>query len=156
MLCIIIPLAVIIAVGATVFILNGGSTTTVTTTTYYKTGNRSGKSKSNNSKKYESNSNKTHSKPINDSNNKQEKSGYIPKIKLSDIAGLDEAKSALEERVILPLKHKSLYDKYGKTTGGGILLFGLPGTGKTMFAQAVATELDAKFFSIKCSDIESK
>jgi len=80
----------------------------------------------------------------------------IPTIKIADIAGLDEAKKALEERVILPLKHKELYDKYGKSVGGGILLFGLPGTGKTMFAQAVATELDAKFFSIKCSDIESK
>lgn len=82
--------------------------------------------------------------------------GNIPTIKLSDIAGLDEAKKALEERVILPLKHKDVYEKYGKSTGGGILLYGLPGTGKTMFAQAVATELDAKFFSVKCSDIQSK
>ncbi|MCL2555550.1 MAG: ATP-binding protein [Firmicutes bacterium] len=80
----------------------------------------------------------------------------IPTTKLSDIAGLDEAKKALEERIILPLKHKELYDKYDKSVGGGILLFGLPGTGKTMFAQAAATELDAKFFSVKCSDIESK
>ncbi|MDR3263670.1 MAG: ATP-binding protein [Clostridiales bacterium] len=80
----------------------------------------------------------------------------IPKIKLTDIAGLDDAKKALDERVILPLKHKDIYSKYGKKVGGGILLYGLPGTGKTMFAQAVATELDAKFFSIKCSDIESK
>ena len=82
--------------------------------------------------------------------------GHIPTIKLTDIAGLDDAKLALEERVILPLKHKDVYAKYNKQTGGGILLYGLPGTGKTMFAQAVATELDAKFFSIKCSDIESK
>ena len=84
------------------------------------------------------------------------KSSSIPTIRLTDIAGLDEAKQALEERVILPLKHKDIYEKYDKSIGGGILLFGLPGTGKTMFAQAVATELDAKFFNIKCSDIESK
>ena len=87
---------------------------------------------------------------------KVQKDVNIPTIKLTDIAGLDEAKKALEERVILPLTHKEIYDKYGKSVGGGILLFGLPGTGKTMFAQAVATELNAKFFSIKCSDIQSK
>jgi AAA+ superfamily predicted ATPase len=87
---------------------------------------------------------------------KSAKSSRIPTIKLTDIAGLDEAKIALEERVILPIKHRDVYAKYGKQTGGGILLFGLPGTGKTMFAQAVATELDAQFFSVKCSDIESK
>jgi len=80
----------------------------------------------------------------------------IPKIKMSDIAGLDEAKESFNDRVILPIKHKKLFAKYGKQVGGGILLYGLPGTGKTMFAQAVATELKASFFSVKCSDIQSK
>lgn len=84
------------------------------------------------------------------------KNSMIPKIKFSDIAGLDEAKQTIQERVILPLKHRALYEKYGKNVGGGVLLYGLPGTGKTMFAQAVATELNAKFFNIKCSDIMAK
>ena len=84
------------------------------------------------------------------------KNSIIPKIKFSDIAGLDEAKQTIYERVVLPLKHKDIYKKYGKKVGGGVLLYGLPGTGKTMFAQAVATELNAKFFNIKCSDIMSK
>ena len=75
---------------------------------------------------------------------------------MKDIAGLKEAKEAFNDRVILPIKHRDLFEKYGKTVGGGILLYGLPGTGKTMFAQAVANELNAKFFSIKCSDIMSK
>ena len=87
----------------------------------------------------------------NNSNNKS-----IPKIFMKDIAGLKEAKEAFNDRVILPIKHRDLFEKYGKTVGGGILLYGLPGTGKTMFAQAVANELNAKFFSIKCSDIMSK
>lgn len=80
----------------------------------------------------------------------------IPKTRMSDIAGLNEAKEAFNDRVILPIKHKELFEKYGKNVGGGILLYGLPGTGKTMFAQAVANELNATFFSIKCSDIMSK
>lgn len=84
------------------------------------------------------------------------KNSLIPKIKFSDIAGLDEAKQTIQERVVLPLKHKDVYKKYGKKVGGGVLLYGLPGTGKTMFAQAVATELSAKFFNIKCSDVMSK
>ena len=95
-------------------------------------------------------------KTSNEEDEPKNQSGEIPTIKLSDIAGLDEAKKALEERVILPLTHKEIYDKYDKSVGGGILLFGLPGTGKTMFAQAVATEMKAKFFSVKCSDIQSK
>lgn len=74
---------------------------------------------------------------------------------MSDIAGLDEAKEAFNDRVILPIKHKKVFAKYGKQVGGGILLYGLPGTGKTMFAQAVANELKASFFSVKCSDILS-
>ncbi len=80
----------------------------------------------------------------------------IPRIHFDDIAGLDEAKQAIRERVVLPLRHKEVYEKYGKKVGGGVLLYGLPGTGKTMFAQAVATELKAKFYSVKCSDIMSK
>lgn len=94
---------------------------------------------------------KTKSIRNNNSNNKS-----IPKIFMKDIAGLKEAKEAFNDRVILPIKHRDLFEKYGKTVGGGILLYGLPGTGKTMFAQAVANELNAKFFSINCSDIMSK
>lgn len=77
-------------------------------------------------------------------------------IKMDDIAGLEEAKEAIRMRVILPVQHPEVYAKYNKKVGGGILLYGLPGTGKTMFAQAVANELDAAFYEVKCSDIVSK
>lgn len=86
----------------------------------------------------------------------KEDSSSIPKIKMSDIAGMTDAKESFYDRIILPIQHKELFAKYGKQGGGGILLYGLPGTGKTMFAQAVANELKAAFFSIKCSDIMSK
>lgn len=56
----------------------------------------------------------------------------------------------------MPLQHPEIYAKYGKKVGGGILLYGLPGTGKTMFAEAASNELNALFIPIKCSDIKSK
>ena len=77
-------------------------------------------------------------------------------IKFDDIAGLEEAKNAFKEKVVYAFEHKELYEKYGKKVGGGILLYGLPGTGKTMFAEAASNETDALFIPIKCSDIKSK
>lgn len=75
---------------------------------------------------------------------------------LKDIVGLDEAKNVFLEKVIKPIKYKKIYDKYNLKNGGGILLYGLPGTGKTMFAQAIANEIDAEFFSITSSDLKSR
>lgn len=100
----------------------------------------------------------------NDDVNKSQKIGYknnsvIPNkkgITFNDIAGLEEAKKAFNEKVIMPYKHKELFEKFGKKIGGGILLYGLPGTGKTMFAEAASNELDALFIPVKCSDIKSK
>jgi len=78
------------------------------------------------------------------------------KTKFEDIAGLEEAKKAFREKVIMPFLHPEIYEKFGKKVGGGILLYGLPGTGKTMFAEAAANEIDALFIPIKCSDVKSK
>ena len=80
----------------------------------------------------------------------------ISNITFDDIAGLEEAKSAFKEKVVYAFEHKDLYAKYGKKVGGGLLLYGLPGTGKTMFAEAASNETDSLFISIKCSDIKSK
>jgi transitional endoplasmic reticulum ATPase len=91
-------------------------------------------------------------KRTNTSDNKKNKSG----ITFNDIVGLEEAKKAFNEKVIMPYKHKALFEKFGKKAGGGILLYGLPGTGKTMFAEAASNELDALFIPVKCSDIKSK
>ena len=78
------------------------------------------------------------------------------KITFADIAGLEEAKRAFKEKVVYAFEHKELYEKYGKKVGGGLLLYGLPGTGKTMFAEAASNETDSLFIPIKCSDIKSK
>lgn len=77
-------------------------------------------------------------------------------ISFDDIVGLEDAKRAFREKVINAFEHKELYEKYGKKVGGGILLYGLPGTGKTMFAEAASNETGSLFLDIKCSDIKSK
>lgn len=78
-----------------------------------------------------------------------------PDVKWESIKGLENAKRLLKEAVVMPIK----YPKY--FTGllspwKGILLFGPPGTGKTMLAKAVATECNTTFFNISASSIVSK
>ena len=87
---------------------------------------------------------------------KPKKSKPKSKTRFDDIAGLEQAKQAFKEKVVLPFEHPDLFERFGKKAGGGILLYGLPGTGKTMFAEAAANEADALFIPIKCSDIKSK
>lgn len=79
-----------------------------------------------------------------------------PNVHFEDIAGLDEAKRVIREEIIYPYQHPEIYERFHQDTNGGILLYGLPGTGKTMLARAIATETDADFFSIRCSDIVGK
>ncbi|XGW23460.1 hypothetical protein V3C99_005582 [Haemonchus contortus] len=79
-----------------------------------------------------------------------------PNVKWSDIAGLETAKEALKEAVILPIKFPQLFTGNRKPWRG-ILLFGPPGTGKSYIAKAVATEADnSTFFSVSSSDLMSK
>ncbi|GAV53541.1 hypothetical protein ZYGR_0AK00430 [Zygosaccharomyces rouxii] len=78
-----------------------------------------------------------------------------PNVRWEDIAGLDSAKEALKEAVILPVKFPHLFRGNRKPTSG-ILLYGPPGTGKSYLAKAVATEANSTFFSISSSDLVSK
>ena len=75
---------------------------------------------------------------------------------LDRVAGLEEAKEEITRKVIYPIKYPTLFKRYDKETGGGILLYGLPGTGKTMIARAISKDVDAEFISVKCSDLLSK
>ncbi|KAL8819405.1 MAG: hypothetical protein Q9191_007742 [Dirinaria sp. TL-2023a] len=78
-----------------------------------------------------------------------------PNVKWEDVAGLEGAKEALKEAVILPIKFPHLFS--GKRQPWkGILLYGPPGTGKSYLAKAVATEANSTFFSVSSSDLVSK
>ena len=79
-----------------------------------------------------------------------------PDVTFDDIAGLEEAKTAIMVKVVYPLKNPKTAKRYGMRVGGGLLLYGPPGTGKTMLAKAVASEVDAPFYTVKPSDVLSK
>ncbi len=76
-----------------------------------------------------------------------------PKINFSSIGGMEEVKKEISLKIIQPLKHPELYKAYGKKIGGGILLYGPPGCGKTHIARATAGEINATFISVGINDI---
>eukprot|EP00252_Welwitschia_mirabilis_P002273 TRINITY_DN1218_c0_g2_i1.p1 TRINITY_DN1218_c0_g2~~TRINITY_DN1218_c0_g2_i1.p1 ORF type:complete len:439 (-),score=100.12 TRINITY_DN1218_c0_g2_i1:476-1792(-) len=78
-----------------------------------------------------------------------------PNVKWSDVAGLESAKQALQEAVILPVKFPQFFTGKRKPWRA-FLLYGPPGTGKSYLAKAVATEADSTFYSISSSDLVSK
>ncbi len=73
--------------------------------------------------------------------------------RFSDIGGLTEVKDQIRRRIIMPFQKKSLFDKFKKRAGGGILFYGPPGCGKTLIAKATAGECEAQFFPIRIPDV---
>eukprot|EP00828_Plagiopyla_frontata_P048946 TRINITY_DN956_c0_g1_i1.p2 TRINITY_DN956_c0_g1~~TRINITY_DN956_c0_g1_i1.p2 ORF type:complete len:408 (-),score=101.97 TRINITY_DN956_c0_g1_i1:54-1277(-) len=78
-----------------------------------------------------------------------------PGVMFNDIVGLNDAKRLLKEAVLIPLKYPQFFTGILEPWKG-VLLFGPPGTGKTMLAKAVATECKTTFFNISASSIVSK
>jgi transitional endoplasmic reticulum ATPase len=79
-----------------------------------------------------------------------------PKLRFDDVAGLDDVKEDIRLKMIYPFQHPELAKKFGINPGGGVLLYGPPGTGTTMLAKATAGEIDATFFRISPADVLSK
>lgn len=76
-----------------------------------------------------------------------------PTIRFSDVGGMQQLKNEISLKIIQPLKNPDLYKAFGKKIGGGILMYGPPGCGKTFIARATAGEIDAKFITIGLHDI---
>ncbi|MCA9645362.1 MAG: AAA family ATPase, partial [Myxococcales bacterium] len=75
------------------------------------------------------------------------------KLKFDDVGGLSDVKRQIEKRIILPFKKPSLFQKFKKRVGGGILMYGPTGCGKTLLARATAGECDASFINVAIADI---
>jgi len=80
----------------------------------------------------------------------------IPDIRWDDIGGLENAKQELQEAVEWPLKYPDNFEKFGVKPPKGTMLYGSPGTGKTLLAKAVANESEANFIAVKGPELLSK
>ena len=76
-----------------------------------------------------------------------------PKIGFADVGGMEPVKDEIRMKIIHPLTHPEIYKAYGKKIGGGILLYGPPGCGKTHLARATAGEVQATFVAIGIHDV---
>ncbi|MAF34653.1 ATPase [Candidatus Woesearchaeota archaeon] len=79
-----------------------------------------------------------------------------PSVEWDQVGGLTGVKQELKEAVEWPLQHPGAFKRLGVSPPKGILLYGAPGTGKTLLAQAVATESEANFISVKGPELLSK
>jgi SpoVK/Ycf46/Vps4 family AAA+-type ATPase len=76
-----------------------------------------------------------------------------PRITFRDVGGMDAVKKQIRLKIIHPLSNPELYKSYGKAAGGGILLYGPPGCGKTHLARATAGEIDSTFLAVGIHEV---
>jgi AAA+ superfamily predicted ATPase len=74
-------------------------------------------------------------------------------VTFAEVGGLDEIKAQIEKRIILPFQKPALFAKFKRKPGGGILLYGPPGCGKTLLARATAGQCQARFLNVAIEDV---
>ncbi len=77
----------------------------------------------------------------------------VPKTTFADVAGMDELKDTLKELIVYPFTNPSITEEYGVRAGGGVLLYGPPGCGKTYIAKAIAGESKANLIVGNISEV---
>lgn len=76
-----------------------------------------------------------------------------PKLTFADVGGMEALKEEVRMKVIYPLTHAEMFQAYGKSVGGGVLMYGPPGCGKTHLARATAGEVKANFIAVGIHDV---
>ncbi len=76
-----------------------------------------------------------------------------PKVSFNDVGGMEKVKEEIRLKIIHPLEHPEIYKAYGKKIGGGILLYGPPGCGKTHLARATAGQIKSNFMAVGINEI---
>ena len=74
-------------------------------------------------------------------------------VKFAQVGGMARLKEEIRKKIVLPLQRPDLYQAYGKKAGGGILMYGPPGCGKTFLAKATAGEVDARFLAVGIHEV---
>jgi transitional endoplasmic reticulum ATPase len=75
------------------------------------------------------------------------------RVTFADVGGMDELKEEIRLKIIYPLQYPDLYKAYGKKTGGGIMIYGPPGCGKSLILRAAAGEVSCNYLSVGLHEI---